>query len=70
MFITQLCIDNAAFAPVVDKERHFDVMYCGQLNARKMPHFFVDVIDKNHTERPNLRVLLLGDGPLRGSRSC
>ena len=40
-------------------------MYCGQFNARKMPHFFVDVIDKIHTERPNLRVLLLGDGPLR-----
>ncbi len=66
LFLTPLCINNAAaFAVHLDKERTFDVMYCGQFNERKMPLFFADVCRLISYEKPNLRVLLLGDGPLR-----
>lgn len=65
-FPSWLCGNNALFEALPRTgERPFDLLFSGQFIERKMPGFFVEVVRKLHRERPSLRVLLLGDGPLR-----
>lgn len=67
-FLSWLCGDNARFAALPqDDERPFDLLFSGQFIERKMPGFFVEVARLLHANRPGLRLLLLGDGPLRES---
>lgn len=64
-FDCYLCADNATFAPFFNQPRRYDLMFAGQFIDRKMPHFFVDVVAEIHKSKPDISVVLLGDGPLR-----
>jgi glycosyltransferase involved in cell wall biosynthesis len=59
-----LCADNERFAPFRRQERSFDVLFAGQLIDRKLPFFFVDVLDEMRKIKPDVSAVLLGDGPL------
>lgn len=47
------------------KERKYDVMFSGQIYDRKMPLFFADVVKEIHKVYPNVKALIIGDGPLK-----
>jgi glycosyltransferase involved in cell wall biosynthesis len=40
-------------------------MFAGQFIARKMPHFFVDVLERMQKANPDVSAVLMGDGPER-----
>lgn len=66
LFQSHLCADNELykrFAGVTAKE--FDLAFSGQFIERKMPLFFAEVAKLLKTKKPDLRVLLMGDGPQR-----
>jgi glycosyltransferase involved in cell wall biosynthesis len=65
IFKSSLCIDNRRFLAPGIQDRPFDIMFSGQLIERKMPGFFVEVARELKRVLPALRVLLVGDGPLR-----
>lgn len=66
IFTSHLCIDNSLFANNKSfADREYDLMFSGQFIDRKIPHFFVDVIEKLSKKMPSISVLLLGNGPLR-----
>lgn len=64
-FTSQLCGNNEAFLAEKGDDRTYDIMFSGQFIARKMPAFFCEVAKKLKYKRGSLRVLLIGDGPLR-----
>lgn len=67
-FQSHLCGNNVAFMAAgrrVLAERPFDVMFSGQFIDRKMPEFFCEVARLIKQQRGTLKVLLIGDGPLR-----
>ncbi len=66
LFQSHLCIDNARFSN--DKsydDRQYDLMFSGQFIEQKLPFFFAEVIRKIAKKVPGLKVLILGDGPLK-----
>lgn len=65
IFTSCLCIDNSRFDNQPVLEREFDIMYAGQITERKLPLFFADVAIKLKQRMPNLKVLIVGDGPQR-----
>jgi len=68
LFQSHLCIDNERFSLLADlSTRCYDVMFSGQIIARKMPGFFADVVCKVKEMRGSLRALVIGDGALRES---
>jgi glycosyltransferase involved in cell wall biosynthesis len=64
-FNCYLCADNAGFAMFRQQPREFDLMFAGQFIPRKMPHFFVDVVGELKKIKPDVSVVLMGDGPQR-----
>ncbi|WP_293996586.1 glycosyltransferase family 4 protein [Sphaerotilus sp.] len=66
-FQSHLCGDNAAFFPHGGAlaDRPYDLMFSGQFIDRKMPDFFCEVARLVQQRRGTLKVLLIGDGPLR-----
>jgi glycosyltransferase involved in cell wall biosynthesis len=62
-----LFADNARFAPYRDHPREYDLMFSGQFIERKLPHFFVDVVERLRDVKRDVSALLIGDGPLRRS---
>jgi glycosyltransferase involved in cell wall biosynthesis len=66
-FQSHLCGDNAAFFPHGGglADRPYDIMFSGQFIDRKMPDFFCEVARLIQQKRGTLKVLLIGDGPLR-----
>lgn len=73
LFQSCLCIDNAAYASSQQPStRPVDVLLCGQLIARKMFDFALQVIAAVNQRRaaaglPPLQVMLAGDGPERAN---
>lgn len=66
LFQSHLCADNeryGKFAGITPKT--YDIAFSGQFIERKMPLFFVEVASLMKTKKPDLRVLLMGDGPQR-----
>ena len=66
LFQSHLCADNdfyKRFAGVAPKE--YDIAFSGQFIDRKMPLFFAEVAKLLKAKKPDLRVLLMGDGPQR-----
>lgn len=68
-FQSQLCCNNDAFLRQETKfaDRPFDLMFSGQFIDLKMPDFFCEVARLLKEKRGAVRVLMLGDGPLRQS---
>lgn len=66
LFQSHLCIDNKRFSTLAKTAvRQYDIMFSGQFIERKMPDFFVDVACKVTNMRGAIKVLLLGNGPLK-----
>ena len=66
LFQSHLCIDNSPFIRKAQNTiRPYDFMFSGQIIERKMPDFFIDVVTKVKDLRGKVRVLIIGDGPLR-----
>ncbi len=66
LFQSHLCIDNELFnSDKSFKDRKYDVMFSGQFTERKIPFLFAEVVEKISKEFLNLKVLILGDGPLK-----
>ena len=68
-FQSQLCCNNDAFMgqETTFADRPFDLMFSGQFIDLKMPDFFCEVARLIKEKRGTVRVLMLGDGPLRHS---
>lgn len=65
LFQSHLCIDNKKFDnKKLFKNRVYDVMFSGHLSEHKMPLFFYCIVEKLIEKIPDLRVLILGTGPL------
>ena len=66
IFRSPLCVDNKKFENNVPfDDREYDIMFSGQMIDRKLPFFFVDIALKIAKEKPDLKVLILGNGPLK-----
>ncbi len=66
LFQSHLCADNdfyKRFAGAAQKK--YDIAFSGQFIERKMPLFFAEVAKLLKAKKPDLRVLLIGDGPQR-----
>ena len=66
LFQSELCIDNSRFANEQGfDERPYDLMFSGQFTERKDPLLFADIAIEVSKSIPNLRLLILGEGPLK-----
>lgn len=65
IFQSHLCIDNQKFSNNKSfKDRKYHLMFSGQFIERKIPFFFFDITKKLSESIPDLKVLILGSGPL------
>lgn len=66
LFQSHLCIDNNKFSNQFSfNDREYDLMFSGQFLDCKLPLFFADVAYKVSKSIKNLKILILGDGPLK-----
>lgn len=66
LFQSHLCVENSLFLNDKSVEhREYDLMFSGQFTARKMPLFFAEVVKKVKDKIPNIKILILGNGPLK-----
>lgn len=66
IFQSHLCASNERFYNEIKyQDRTFDLMFSGQFTERKLPFLFSEVAKKVSVHIPNLKVLVLGDGPLK-----
>jgi glycosyltransferase involved in cell wall biosynthesis len=66
LFQSCLCVNNERFIHQAgNRDRPYDLMYSGQIVERKLPDFFVDVVQLVREVCGRVRVLVLGDGKLR-----
>lgn len=66
LFQSHLCVDNKKFKNQFRfNDREYDLMFSGQFIDRKLPLFFADVAYKVSKSIKNLKILILGDGPLK-----
>ena len=64
IFKSCLAIDNHKFR-YQDERKEYDLMFCGQFIERKQPMFFCEIAKLALESKPNLKILLLGSGPLK-----
>lgn len=67
IFQSQLCVDNKKFGRFLGAKKEYDIMFSGQFIDRKMPFFFLEVAKKLKKHKEDLKVLLIGSGPLRNT---
>lgn len=66
IFQSHLCADNSRFDNNNGfNDREYDLMYSGQFTERKLPFFFTEIAEKVARKKSKMKVLILGDGPLR-----
>lgn len=65
IFQSHLCIDNDRFKNSINfHHRKYHIMFSGQFTDRKIPFFFCDILKELSKRINNLKVLILGSGPL------
>ena len=64
IFIGHYSIQNERFSQAQSAMKRFDLIFSGQFISRKMPLFFCDVVIELAKQKPDLKVVLLGSGPL------
>lgn len=64
-FQSHLCADNIAFDRLAEKniEREYDLMLCGRICEEKLYGFALEVIKELKKTQPNIKILIVGDGP-------
>jgi glycosyltransferase involved in cell wall biosynthesis len=66
LFQSHLCIDNKLFKnDKLYSDRTYDFIFSGQFTERKSPILFAEIVKKVSKDIPNLKVLILGNGPLK-----
>ncbi|MDP3464758.1 MAG: glycosyltransferase family 4 protein [Sulfuricurvum sp.] len=66
IFQSHLCINNEHFQNTLKfDDRPYDLMFSGQLTERKLPFLFADIAKKVSDQIKGIKVLILGDGPLK-----
>jgi len=65
LFQSNLCIDNKYYFDSAPQKKKYDLMFSGQFIERKMPMFFVKVCKSLKEQVDNLKVLIIGNGPLK-----
>ena len=66
LFQSHLCIDNNLFSNEKSfEDREYDLMFSGRITEWKGALFFAEIAKKVALKIPNLKVLIIGDGPLR-----
>lgn len=66
IFKSHLCVDNERFMKSCGrKQRVYHLMFSGQFLDIKLPFFFAEVCKRVKESVPELKVLLLGSGPLK-----
>src|SRR6185369_18023982 len=66
IFISHYCIKNEAFSNSNGwEQRQYDLMFSGQFIKRKNPGFFIEVAGLVQQKHPGLKILLLGEGPMK-----
>lgn len=66
IFESCLCIDNDLYRPDGHQDPEFDLLFVGQFIDRKMPVFAAKVAVEVQSILGQCRLLLVGDGPLKG----
>lgn len=64
IFICNYAIDNEEYSKYYNFEKEYDIMFAGQFIERKMPLFFCEIA-KQISQQRDLKVLLIGSGPLK-----
>ncbi|MFC5694225.1 glycosyltransferase family 4 protein [Pseudomonas sp. GCM10022186] len=66
-FQSHLCADNESYTEnyIAPGDRPYHIILCGQFISRKLFDFSLDVISRMSLVKKNLKVKLVGDGPLR-----
>lgn len=65
IFRSNLAVDNVRFTPLGDGHRDFDLMFCGQLIARKLPNFAMEVAQRaSDLLGRKVTILFVGTGPM------
>lgn len=67
IFISHYAIDHDHYIATSVQEKDFDLIFSGQMIERKMPQFFAQVVKNLKKRRPDLKVLILGNGELKDS---
>jgi len=65
LFQSHLCADNDYYRGFAGAEKRYDIAFSGQIIDRKMPLFFAEVARLLKERKPDIRALILGDGPDR-----
>ncbi len=65
IFKSCLAIDNNQFKPTDNIIKEYDLLFCGQFNERKNPHFFNQIAIKLAESFHDLTVLLIGSGSIK-----
>ncbi len=66
IFQSHLCVSNEEFRNDLKyQDRIFDMMFSGQFTERKLPFLFADIVKKVSSQITGLKVLVLGNGPLK-----
>lgn len=64
LFKSCLAAENHKFR-LNDVSKNYDLMFCGQFTDRKQPLFFCKIAKSISKSKPDLKVLLMGTGPLK-----
>ncbi|NMH65365.1 glycosyltransferase family 4 protein [Shewanella salipaludis] len=67
LFQSHLCANNVMYSGVSEayRDRDFDIILCGQMIKGKMFDFSLDVISLLQKTHANIKIKLLGSGPLQ-----
>jgi glycosyltransferase involved in cell wall biosynthesis len=65
LFKSCLAVENEKFSPVKVVDKPYDLLFCGQFNERKNPLFFAKMAGNVNEINPGIKVLLVGEGPLK-----
>lgn len=66
IFQSHLCADDARFNMYIPfEERKYDLLYAGRIHELKLPYLFVDTVVKVKEKLPDVKVLIIGNGPER-----
>src|ERR1035437_1305689 len=64
IFTSRLVIDNSYYSMFLNVNKSYDIIFSAQLVNNKMPLFIVEVVNILNHKRKDLKLLIIGQGPL------
>jgi len=65
IFIVPYAVDGKIYTPDFTIEKKYDLIFVAQFIERKLPFFIVNIIRELVKIRPNLTIVIIGNGPLK-----